>query len=76
MFYQNKRFYENLGRDIPDPREFIKKKEFWFWLPIGGGERVYGGERFLGKTTHAFGIHPEQLTRGTTLPWSGTGLSL
>ena len=44
LFYQNKRFYENLGRDIPDPSEFIKwsySGGVWFWKMFSDEKRFW-----------------------------------
>ena len=73
LFYQNKRFYENLGRDIPDPSEFIKwsySGGVWFWKMFSDGKR------FLIKQHMVLCNYPLQHHRATTLPWGGTGLSL
>jgi hypothetical protein len=65
------RFYENLGRVLPDPSEISKMELLWRSKVLR--KRFY--EKVLIKQHMVLSRRPEQLSRATTLPWNGTGLS-
>ena len=70
-FIKTKRFYENLGRDIPDPSEFIK------WSYSGGVrflENVFGWKKVLIKQHMVLCNYPLQHHVQPHYPEVGRGL--